>query len=111
MNILVTLLVSTSKTADSTITFAHHHVVVTDASGASQEQDFDGTETPTPFARQFSVADGKGTVVAQAIDTNGSPIGDSVEQDFDTTGSGTGGGGPGPGNEFPSLTGISVTPA
>lgn len=108
MNIIVALLTSTQKTADSTISFAHHHVVVTDASGASQEQDYDGTETPAAFSKQFSVADGKGTVVAQAIDTNGSPIGDPVEQDFDTTGSGTG---PGPGNDFPAVTSISVTPA
>jgi hypothetical protein len=109
VNILVALTIQTSKTADGTIVFKSNHVVVTDSSGASQEQDYDGSETPNPWERQFSVADGKGTIVAQSLDTNGQPIGDPVEQDFDTAGSG-GGGGTGEGNDFPQVTGITVTP-
>jgi hypothetical protein len=107
VNILVTVATQTDKTPDSSIVFAHIKIVVTDSSGASQEQDLDGSESPA-FSKQFSVADGKGTVVAQAIDTNGSPIGDQIEQDFDTAGSG---GGTGTGNDFPKPTGITVTPA
>lgn len=68
------------------VTRAGTELTVEDSSGSpAQTLTLNGSETPTPWTAQFTVASGKGSVSAQDIDTNGNDIGTAVSSAFDTT--------------------------
>jgi hypothetical protein len=66
------------------VTRAGTNLSVTDASGAVQTGSVNGTETPTPWTAQFTVAPGAGSVTATDVDTTGAVIGTPVTQAYTT---------------------------
>lgn len=67
------------------VTLAKVILEVTDASGAQLPAiTLDGTESPTPWYAQVQVADGKGSVNAQQIDSTGAVIGSPFDTAYDT---------------------------
>ena len=103
---LVKVLVALTKVAPvaGNAAIVSTSVVVTDSSGVAQAAAIlNGTESPTPWAFNTSVAPGAGTVVATDNDATGATVGTPVSQSFTEAGT-TGGGG----NTVTSA--ITVTP-
>jgi hypothetical protein len=79
------------------------HVVleITDASGAQLPAiSLNGTESPTPWYTQATVADGAGSINAQQIDGSGAVIGTPIDVPYDTESAPV---------ETNQLSGLSVT--
>ena len=65
------------------VTIASVAVSITDASGAVQTATLNGTETPTPWAMNFTIAAGAGSVTSTSTDSTGA-VGTPVNQTFNT---------------------------
>lgn len=102
-NIAVSIARNNALVLAAGILFAHCKVDVTDAAGAVQSANLDGTESP-PFTATFtSLADGAGSVVATDLDTTGAVIGTPATTTFPAVIP--------TGTPFQSVSGITVTAA